>query len=203
MTSKFDIRLRRRRKVGDDEIVRLFDSNRKPIDLSGGGGAKKAEVILDHATILQLSETPYEVIAPTEPDLNYESSASSLPIVISACYSVRVGAPYQNFNPDQTNSLFLCYGSDQSQDCAFAVETDQDVEFGWPKIVRADMRHVMSSIRTVHGTFFPMSDPNNLEYMDNGLYLKISTPGTPDPLTGGNSGDQFKITVWYEVVDIV
>jgi rhodanese-related sulfurtransferase len=189
----------RQRKVGPREEVKLklFDLNGKDLEL---GGVRKAEVILDHAAILAMAETPHEVIAPTESaDYDY---ATVQPVIIRAYYSLKIGSnPYANFSPDETNALVLCYGADQSTDAAFAAK-NYLVDNAYTISV-FDMRLVFTEgLNRIKQGLFHTLIQSTPDYLDNGIYLALTTPITSGPLTGGNDTDQLKVTVWYDVVEV-
>ena len=190
-----------RLKIGDGES---HWTELDYIGISDRADLRKVSTVLDNEAILQLSETPYEIIEPSEV-INYEGSVTSLPLPIAAHFSIRVDTGYGNFNDEQTNSLYLCHGSDESQDTMFVVDMSEDVEFGIPKIKRADMRYFMTAVGVKLGRFYITSNPHPADgqYMDNGLYLKLSTPGVSGSLTGGDENNWLKITVWYESVDLI
>lgn len=193
----------KQKSVGPREEIKLklFMPDGTPVEL-GGGGFQKVETTLDHEAILSLASTPYELIAPTQ-ILDYDY-ATSFPVIIQARFSLRMGEnSYGNFNPTQINSMYLCYGADESFDIASIIALVQTPTQEWT-IGRRDMRYMFNgSDSSYFGKFFTEGSPSRTDWQDNGVYLLIETPGIPGPLTGGNPEDKLRITILYEIFEMV
>ena len=209
--STYKAHIFKQRNVGEREEVglKLFMPDGTPIDLSeggGGGGLRKVEATLGQAEILTLGGTspytPYMLISPTEPDLNYET-ASSFPVIVSAFFSVKIGsAAYENLNLSEPNYLFLVYGSDWSTDAAVVGKVEVNPGNQAVTTTAVDMLGILTNTNQEwFGQFHTRISPMNSVFKDNGLYLAMDGPN--EPLAGGNPTDQLKVTIWYEICEMV
>lgn len=193
------------RNVGDREEValKLFMPDGTPIDISGGGGGRlrKVEATLGHAEILTLGDTPYMVLSPTEPELDYET-ATSFPVMVSGFFSFKIGSEgYENLDLSGPNYLFLVYGSDWSTDAAVVGKVEVNPGNQAVTTTAVDMLGIFSSVNQKwFGQFHTRISPIDPSFQDNGLYLALDGP--TEPLAGGNSTDQLKVTLWYEICEM-
>ena len=214
MANEFHAHMFRRRNLGEREEVKLklFDKEGNPADLSGGGD-QKVEVVLGREEILALSETPYEIIAPTWV-LDEENSSDwtdwsppSFPLIMSARFSLVNGETgYGNFSASQVNAMRLCYGSNQSFDCGFVSGLTFPTQ-SEARIAVSDMKLIMGFAaaegRWRIGKFYTDISPSRPEWQDNGLYLYINTPGVSGPLTGGDEIDKLTVSVMYDTFELL